>query len=525
VTAAGRRFVLAVALALPTLAAPAPAATQRRPASPLAGLDAYVAKAVRDWGIPGLAIAVVKDDSIVFAKGYGVRTLGTTDPVDANTLFAVGSTTKAFTAASLGLLVDEGKVRLDDPVVRYLPSFQLADPWVTRELTVRDLLTHRSGLGGVDLLWYGPTWDFAEIMKRLRYVKPASSLRSRYAYQNVMYATAGQVVATASGMPWSEFVRQHWFAPLGMTRTNTSTSALAGVPNVATPHARIDDTVRAIAWRPLDAIAPAGAINSSVADMARWIRFLLDSARMPVPAGASSPRVLSARSFAELFTPQFVIPAGAFYPTTSLTHPNFITYGLGWFLHDYRGARVAMHTGSIDGMSAIVGLIPARRLGVVVLANLDHAELRHALMYRVFDLYLPPDATPPRDWSTEMRGLYAGLQAQAKQQAEAEDRRRVTGTHPSLAPEQYAGAYLDSLYGTVNVRMEAGGLVLTLNPAYVGDLGHWNYDTFRITWRDHQLGTTQAVFTLGGDGAVRAVALDGIGEFIHQAVEGAGVRH
>ena len=511
---AGRRRTATLALAAALLAAPRAAAqTGGAAGDPLAVFDAYAAQAVRDWKTPGLAVAVVRNDSVVFAKGYGVRTLGRPEPVEATTLFAVGSTTKAMTAAALAMLVDEGRVRLDDPVTKYLPTFELADPYVTRELTVRDLLTHRSGLPTADGLWYASPASFDTLMRRLRNVKPARSLRSGYAYQNMMYGAAGAVVAAASGVPWGEFVTQRIFRPLGMTRTVAFYAQGARLPNVATPHAEVDDTLRPIAHRNIDNIGPAGSVYSSAADMARWMRFLLDSARVRRAdgPGALERRLIADSTFRELWTPQFVVPAASFYPTARLARPRLIAYGLGWFLHDYRGQLVAMHTGSIDGMSAIVGLLPEERVGIVVLANGDHAELRHALMFRAFDAHL---GGATRDWSRDLRPVYDSLDRAGKAAERKRDAARVKGTRPSLALGDYAGSYSDSLYGSVTVRQERGRLVLEFGPLRVGDLEHWHYDTFRARWRDRVLGNGEATFAL--DPARRratGVSLRGFGSF------------
>lgn len=487
-------------LALPLLGLwTATAAAQR---GPLAGLDAYVSRAMRDWQIPGLAVAVVKDDSVVFMRAYGVRQLGKPGAVDTATLFAIGSTTKAMTAAAIGMLVDEGKVRWDDPVTQYLPDFQLYDPFVTRELRVRDLLTHRSGLPGADLLWAGADYSTTEILRRIRYLEPATSLRTRFAYQNVMYAAAGQVIAAAAGMPWDAFVRTRIFTPLGMRGTLPTAATLARQPNVAMPHMRLDDTVRLVANRTVDPVASAGAVWSSIADMTKWMRFVLDSARV------GGTRLLTASTYAELLTPQVVVPPEEFYPTARLTHPHFTLYGLGWFLEDYRGRAVAMHTGSIDGMSAIIGLIPDQRLGVYVLANLDHAELRHALIYRVFDLYNPP-AT--RDWSAELLTLYGDLRTQGRAAEKKRDSARVTGTTPSHALAAYVGTYGDSLYGNAVVTQTNGRLHIHMGNAFDGDLEHWHYDTFRARWADPTAGTSLVTFLLDASGQPARLEVEGVG--------------
>jgi CubicO group peptidase (beta-lactamase class C family) len=493
-----RRFlVIAVLL---TLLPAADSAADAQP-RPLRGLDSYVTKAVADWGVPGLSIAVVHGDSIVFAKGYGVRELGTGDAVDEHTLFAVGSTTKAMTVVALGMLVDSGRVAWDDPVGRHLPRFRLIDPAVTAQTTIRDMLSHRSGLGTVDRIWYGAGGTVADVVGRLRHQPLASSPRSRYAYQNAMYAAAGAVVESASGVPWDRFVRERIFAPVGMTNARTSVVGLDTAANVATPHDVIADTLRPVAHRNLDNIAPAGAVYAGARDMANWMRFLLDSGRV------GGRRLLSDAAWREMLTPQFLVPRSSFYPTASLTKPHFAAYGLGWFLQDYRGELVAMHTGSIDGMVAILGLLPERDVGVVVLANRDHAELRHALMWRVFDAYL---GFPARDWSAELRALYDSLAARGRAAA-AQREQRVSGTRPSLSLEGYAGAYADSLYGALAVRHDGGRLTIDFGPGRMADLEHWHYDTFRATWRDPELGRSFATFNLGRDGTVRELVLDGYG--------------
>ena len=234
-----------------------------QPRADLAAFDRYVAKGVRDWGVPGLAVAIVRNDSVVFAKGYGVRRLGGTEPVDAHTLFAIGSTTKAMTALSLLMLAEEGKVGLGDPVLRYLPSLQLYDPVMTRELMVRDLLTHHTGLPGSDVLWLGGDRSTDEIVRRMRWLKPAGSFRTGYNYQNVQYAMAGEVVRAASGMPWQDFVTRRIFEPLGMRETVPLLSMTRGRPNVATPHMPVDDTLRVIDNRPVDPVAAAGACGQT----------------------------------------------------------------------------------------------------------------------------------------------------------------------------------------------------------------------------------------------------------------------
>jgi CubicO group peptidase (beta-lactamase class C family) len=483
------------------LALPYTAVAQTRPAvDPLRDLDAYTAKAVADWKVPGLAIAVVKDGRIVFAKGYGVREIGRPAPVDTQTLFAIGSTTKAMTSASIGMLVDEGKLKWDDKVTKILPGFQLADPYATRELTVRDLLTHRAGLGNADVLWYRSDNSADEVIRRVRFAEPAYSLRSSFIYQNIMYAVAGQVVSVQSGMPWERFVRTRIFAPLGMPNTVPLVDSLRGRSNVASPHYRFGDTVRAVSNASVDAVASAGAVWASVADMARWMRFVLDSGRV------DGKRLLKPETYAEWLKPETMVTAEEFYPTARLTKPHWTTYAFGWFQEDYSGKMVEFHTGSIDGMVAIIGLIPDERLGVYVPANLDHAELRHALMYRVFDAYL---GNPPRDWSAGLLKLYGSLSAAGDSARRRTEARRIPNTHPSLSLDQYAGAYADSLVGDVVVSFQNGKLRLRSSSTHAGTLEHWEYDSFRLRWDNAWEGFSFATFTIGRDGVPSRLDFEG----------------
>lgn len=475
------------------------AASTRAPAqSPVAGLDAYVARGVKDWNVPGLAIAVVKDDSVVFAKGYGVRKLGTRDSVNAHTLFANASTTKAFTSFVVELMADEGKLRMDAPVSTYQPAFRLSDPVATREITIADLLSHRTGVPEADYIWYDDTSSFPEIMRRLSYVPFNAPVRSHFEYQNITYALAGNIAAERAGTTWEKLVQTRILAPLGMRETFTDTPDEKAHPNIAFAHDYVNDTVRVIPRYATDNIGPAGAMYSSVSDMTIWMRFLLDSARL------GGKRVLSARGYADLFAPHILVDDKQFYPTAKLTHTRFQAYGQGWFLEDYRGEFVAFHTGSIDGMVAIVGLIPSRRLGVVVFANRDHAELRHALMYTVFDRYL---GSSKHDWSAEMLPLYVGLREEGKKAERQIDSAHVTGTRTSLPLARYAGVYTDSLYGTATVKLEGPKLEVSFGPLSAADLEHWHYDSFMAHWHDAYRGRQLMSFRLADDGTVSALAI------------------
>ncbi len=490
-------MTLACRLTVLLLFTAASASAQQPP--DFAAFDRYVDKAARDWNAVGLGIAVVKNDSLVFAKGYGVIELGKSARVNEHTRFAIGSTTKAMTSAALAMLVDAGKLRWDDKVIDYIPELRLYDAYVTRELTIRDLLTHRSGLPSTDLFWgiEETVLPFPEMIRRLRYVRPSSSFRSTWAYHNVMYSLGGTVIERASGMTWAAFIRSRIFTPLGMSETEALTADIIGKPNVAVPHATVKDTVRAVPVRLIDVVAPAGSVWSSVADMSKWMRFVLDSGRV------GTKRLITPANFRELVAPQIRAPL-ELYSALELAAPHFLSYGLGWFVQDYRGKAVWMHTGSIDGMSAIIGLLPEQRVGVFVLGNLDHIELRHALMYQVFDLY---SAGPARDWSSDLKALLASKRAARPAPPSAA---RVAVAKPSLAVEKYAGTYVDSAYGVVVVAAKNGTLTGRYDTLELGVLTHSDFDTFRSTPVKSLDGATPLVFQLDGAGGVASVRMLGV---------------
>src|SRR5688500_2730804 len=459
-------------------------------------LDTYAAQAVKDWKVAGLAIAVVKDGKVVLSRGYGVREHGKPATVDDQTLFAIASTTKAMTAVGIGMLVDEAKLTWNDPVTKHLPSFRMYDPYVTRELSVRDLLTHRAGLGNADYLWVTDN-ALTDILPRVGRIRPAYSFRSDFIYQNVMYLVAGQVTAAAAGMPWERFIATRLFTPLGMTNTFASLAMVPPGANVAAPHWLYGgDTLAAIRNLESPSLSAAGAVWSNAADMSRWMLFLLDSAR------ANGRQLLKPATLAEVFKPQVVVPPDEFYPTMRLTRPRWTTYGLGWFQHDYQGRMLNFHTGSLDGMVAIVGLIPDERFGVVVLSNTDHAEVRHALMYKAADLFL---GNASRDWSKELLALYGARRARNDSLRADSESKRIRGTRPSLAYSKYAGIYSDSLFGRVVVTERNGALRLDAGPALKGVLEHWHYDQFRARYDDRWQGTDMINFRIE-DGI--AAALD-----------------
>ncbi|WP_158508999.1 alpha/beta fold hydrolase [Gemmatirosa kalamazoonensis] len=466
---------------------------------PFAGLDAYVENAMRQWKVPGLGLAIVRNDSVIYAKGYGVKDVNRPDRVDERTLFAIGSASKAFTAASVAMLVDEKKVSLDAPAATYLPGFALADPFASREITVRDLLAHRSGLARGELAWYGSGFDRDEIVRRVRFLQPSWSFRSQFGYQNIMYIAAGQIVAHVANTSWDDFVKARIFTPLGMTGSNTTVRAVPGVADRASPHYTAGDTMKAIAaWRDIDNAGPAGSINSTAVDMAQWVRFQLGDGTF------GGKRLLSARMIDEMHSPQTIIrldsAARALNPDTHLQ-----AYGMGWFVQDYRDRLVVQHGGNVDGFTSLVAMLPEEHFGLVFLTNMNGTGLPTALMNKIFDLQLK---APARDWSGDMRARVEQQQARARTAQQRAEAQRVPNTKPSLPLSAYAGTYSDSLYGDMTIREENGKLNLTFGPIWKGELEHWHFDTFHTKFDTPVLGTIPITFHLNAAAKVDELATD-----------------
>jgi CubicO group peptidase (beta-lactamase class C family) len=463
----------------------------------LKSLDFYIAKAIKDWNVPGLAIAVVKDDSVVFAKGYGVKTIGKNDPVDTRTLFAIASLSKAFTSASLGMLVEEGKMKWDDKVTDHVPYFQLFDPYATREMTIRDLLCHRSGLVtfGGDLIWYGTNYSRKEIIERIRYLKPKYSFRSSYGYQNIMFITAGEALYKVSGKTWDDFVKDRIFKPLGMNETNTSVNTPAD--NVATPHTQHKGELITVPYRVVDNCGAAAAINSNVTDLSKWIKMWLSK--------DSSKTLLKWSTKHEIWTPHTIIPISE-NGMRNIPSRHFSAAALGWFTFDYQGKKILEHGGGMDGMISKICLVPEENLGFVILTN-SISSLSSALEYKVLDLYL---GAKERDWSSEVLKRVKDFEIREKEEEKKKEEARVKNTKPSLPLEAYVGTFGGSMYGNVKVELENGNLIVRFLPtaSFVGDIRHWHYDTFEIELRDPNLPKGLVNFILDTDGKVTEMKVD-----------------
>ena len=451
-------------------------APDERLAEKLAEIDRLIESVRADWEVPGLSVAIVRGDQLLLAKGYGVRTLGGQEPVDADTQFVIASNSKAFVTAALSILVSEGKLQWEDRARDYLPEWVLHDEVATREITIRDLVSHRSGLGTFsgDLLWYGTRYSPAEMLARLRHLPPVTTFRNRYGYQNLMFIAAGQIVERVSGQPCAAFVQERILNPLGMTRTTTSVTAFDD--NVATPHnASFGGTLRALPHGNVDNCWGACGLNASAGDLSRWLRLQLGRGEW------AGQRVLAADQVWEMWQPSIALPvseeAARFNPTR-----QFSAYGLGWAISSYQGRRVIGHGGGLDGMISQTAFMPEEGWGVVVLTN-SESPVSTLLRDSIFDILLEvPDR---RDWNQAYRQR---MEKRRVQKQAAEERRRasrIEDAPPTLALAEYGGTYRCPLYGDVQVEMVEGNLVLRLGPApdFVADLRHWHYNCFELKWR------------------------------------------
>jgi CubicO group peptidase (beta-lactamase class C family) len=460
-------------------------------------LETYIPEAMQEWGIPGLALAVVKDGDVALAKGFGVCELGKSEPVNEHTLFAIASNTKAFTATALGLLVQEGKLTWDDPVVKHLPGFQLYDPYVTHAITIRDLLCHRSGLPtwGGDLIAYGSRYTRDEILHRVRHIPPALGFRSAYSYSNLMYLAAGQIIAAVTPLSWDDFIQQRFFQALGMSRSNTSVRELAGKGNVAMPHELRNGQKRVVPYHPNDNKAPAGSINSTVWDIAQWLRLQLDNGRFHGEQLVDPQIIEETRT---LHTPIPIPPS----VRKLIPSQHFSAYGLGWGLMDYQGRLVVHHDGGLDGMESMVGFLPEEQLGIVILTNYLPHYFLSPLFYGIVDAYLQ---VPRQDWNQMLLAQHKESVAKKAEEKKRLLDARVQGTQPTLPLKEYAGKYTSVLYGDAIVREEEGKLSLQMlaHPAVAGELVHWHYDTFLCRWTDPVWDQSLIPFITNGQGQVQ----------------------
>jgi CubicO group peptidase (beta-lactamase class C family) len=499
-------------LFLAALAAASPAF-----AVPPKGFDGRVENLRQQIGIPGVAVAIVENGTVTEARGFGVRELGGKASVDAATLFFNGSTTKAFTAAALAQLVDQGKIAWNDKVVDHLPGFQMYDPWVTREMTVRDLLVHRSGLGlGAGDLLFVPTSNRtrAETIERLRYIKPATSFRSGYAYDNVLYLVAGQLIESVSGKSWEDYVDNQVLRPAGMINSTTRLARRLATANRARQHARTGGPIRGMGTLSVldeskaslgENSAPAGSTMAvSAGDMARWLQIQLAEGKLPDKEG----RLFSAAQSKEMWSPVIIMPNRSLPPPLDAENAMFQTYALGWDVRDYKGTKIVSHGGAVFGSQAVVVMIPEKKVGFALMINSEDGEILKGLANELLDHYLQK---PSQDWVADYSAFKKNRLASAAAMLRAAEARPASAG-PSLPLGRYAGSYSDPWYGPIRISQAGNGLRIEFekSPGMTGSLEHWQYDTFRTRWVDPAFENANVTFALDADGKVAQIRMKAV---------------
>ncbi|QHL89453.1 serine hydrolase [Nibribacter ruber] len=470
-------------------------------------LDAYYQKALKDWNVPGMAIAIVKNDSVVFAKGYGVKDMQKGGAVDVNTIFGIASNTKAYTAAAIAILVDEGKLKWDDKVTQYLPYFQLYNPYVTKEANIKDLLSHRMGFQTYsgDLLWYNTTFSRKEIVERAKYLQPTYGFRDGYGYSNIGFIIAGQVIEAVSGKTWEQFIQERILQPLGMNQTYTSINQLKGVANVTTPHAnpakeggKPVPTVLT-AW---DNWNPAAGIFTSVNQDVRWLKLQLNR------GSYNGKRIFSEASSHMMWTLHNSTPIPAQAQTLNPS-THFSGAGLGWMLNDYQGRKIVVHGGGHEGMNSRTVLVPEENLGIVILTNSMSSIMAPIANYTI-DQFL--GIQNGRDWSQFNLEMAAKNRATQKAEEARQPKEKATKAKLTRDLSAYTGTFYSPMYGNATVALQNGKLVLSFAnaPALGGELSFWKQDIFNLAWKNNfaLLTPTNVRFLPGPDGTLTELRLD-----------------
>lgn len=428
-----------------------------------------VKKIMDEWRVPGLAIAIVKDKKVYLAEGFGFRDIQKQTPVTPDTIFAIASCTKAFTTFALGILVDEGKLNWDAAVREYFPEFKMYDPVATERITVRDLITHRSGLPRHDAVWYGASFSRKELLHRLAFLKPSKDIRYVYQYQNLMYTAAGFLIECVTGMSWEEFVQRKIFEPLGMTHSNFSVKDTKNTENFALPYRLIKNRLRQLPFLNIDALGPAGSINSSVSDMAKWLLLHLNNGKW------NNQQIISPETLKEIHSPQMVINEELKYD--ELLYPS---YAMGWNVQPFRGLLLLRHSGHIDGFSAMASFMPQKNIGVVVLTNLSNTPVTYILTYTIYDSLL---GVTPADWNKRFREEKEKERREHIRKRRKLSTNRIKNTKPSHPISDYTGKYEHPGYGTIIIEKHKQSLVFQFN-LLRSTMKHYHYDTFLIEEKD-----------------------------------------
>jgi CubicO group peptidase (beta-lactamase class C family) len=474
-----------------------------------AQIDSLVTLVLKTFDVPGISVGVIKDGKLIHAKGYGVRSLNNNMKVDENTLFGIASNSKAFTAAALGMMVDEGKLKWDDKVTDYIPEFKMYNPYVTDEFTIKDLLTHRSGLGlgAGDLMMWPDSGNFTkkDIIHNLRYLKPVSSFRTKYDYDNNLYIIAGEVLERVSGMPWENFIETKMMKPLGMDKSAASVSRLKDRSNIISPHAPVDGKVQPIGIDWSEIANAAGGIYSNVTDLSKWLMMQMNNGKY---GEGLSKQIFSEAVHEEMWSPQTIIEVRGATPYNT----HFASYGLGWFLSDVKGYKQASHTGGLAGIVTQITLLPELKLGIIVLTNQQSGAAFTAITNTIKDSYIGVKGI---DRVKQMHDRVVKAEAEAK---------KITGDiWNDIAAQQksganssissYAGTYSDKWFGDIMIDVQngKGRISSKRSPRLRGELIFYKANTFVAKWDDRSLDADAFVqFTLDKNGKATGVKMNAI---------------
>jgi len=470
--------------------------------APIAGafdadhLSAFTERGMELWHVPGMSVAVVTKDEVVFQKGFGKTAIEDGKAVDEHTLFAIASTTKAMVVAGILMLADEEKLSLDDPIIKHIPELHFENPMLTQQLRVRDLLAHRTGLPSTDYWSFLQNMPLEEQISRLRNVPNQAPVRTRLIYQNTMFEIAGLLIERLSGQRWHDYLTERLWHPIGMQETYGERAQTGDGQSHVMPYQYHADRLVLADWDfPADFADAAGSVWSSIHDMSLWAQFLLRDG-----VTSNGERLISETGMQQMFEPQQLASPADFYPTTELTKPNWRSYGLAWFQQDFQGRKIDFHTGSLSGLIAIIGLDRANDKAVIVLGNRDHAEMRHALMWDVMD---NTQGDKRRDWNQEVFDLYATNADEGKKNWEETQKKRLKNTKPGLPLAAYAGTYGNSSFG--DIQIVASGSDMKLKTTLIDfEMSHWHLDTFLVeheSWDMHEFAT----FNIDPEGNITSV--------------------
>jgi CubicO group peptidase (beta-lactamase class C family) len=434
----------------------------------LKDLDEFVNKTLKDWNVPGVGIAIIKNGKVILSKGYGYRDVEGKLPVTENTLFAIGSCTKAFTAMDNCILVQKGELNLDKPVINYMPTFKMYNDYVTMNMTARDLLTHRSGLPRHDLMWYGSDLSRKELYDRLRFLEPTAGFRELFQYQNLMYMTAGVLVETISGESWENFTRKNLIEPLEMNSTNFATIESRRTSDYAKPYKEEKSKLKLIDFRDIQAVGPAGSINSSVKDMSNWVIMNLNHGKF------NGKKIVDEEMVYQAHTPYIVVPGA---PNKEISYRS---YGLGWSICQYRDHLRLEHGGNIDGFSANVCMFPNDSIGMVILTNMDNTVLPSVVRNVIADKMLDLNYI---DWNARlMEGISREeeIDIKGKENKDPNQKENTTPSHPLV---DYTGKFQNNAYGIMKIELADENLIADFHTLKI-PLAHYHYDYFKSTRED-----------------------------------------